>query len=112
MHDKTTYKLFLVLMKYQPAFMCLLYLTYYTFLILDYDVEWGKAIGKESFVSLIYFYVASAVFKFCVLHRLFIHFLAICNITDNSDASCILKIIAGMFLFFLLILYQNAKRHN
>lgn len=77
-------------------------------------------IGGISFLSLLFIYLASYVFKFCAYHRIFIDYAVINNIINVidlyigipiSDLSmlCVQMIIFFITLIIALILYLKHK---
>jgi len=82
------------------------------------DVPFLSYLGGVSILTLLFLYVSSYVFKFCVYHRMFIHYIAlnwILNIIDYywgipvSDKGLFLiyMILTGIFLFVILYLHQK-----
>ena len=78
-------------------------------------------IGGVSVLSLVFFYLASYVFKFCEYHRMFLHYITInwiLNIIDYyfgipvSDKGMFLiyMAITGIFMFVILYLYLKARK--
>lgn len=78
-------------------------------------------IGGVSVLSLVFFYLASYVFKFCEYHRMFLHYITlnwVLNIVDYywgipvSDKGMFLiyMMITGIFLFIILYLYLKTKK--
>lgn len=81
----------------------------------DVDCFVLSYIGSVSVLTLLFMYLSSIVFRFCVYHRMFIHYTLVnwvLNIVDYyigipiSDRSMFIlyMIIAGLFLFFILYL--------
>lgn len=73
-----------------------------------------------SFLTLLFLYISSYVFRFCSYHRMFLHYILIINVLNWYDAEygvpltlrnmiglqCIIVVI---FLFITLYLYKNDK---
>lgn len=77
LRSKVLYKCELYLIKILPAIMaglCLLN-TVLSYFCIDLPVL--SYIGGISFLPLCFFYLSSIVFKFCIYHRLFIHYIAL-----------------------------------
>lgn len=51
----------------------------------DVDTEWMYYVGGTSVLTLAFLYLASYVFKFCEYHRMFLHYIVICNIINGID---------------------------
>ena len=77
-------------------------------------------IGGTSFIPLVFIYIASLVFRFCVYHRMFIYYVAtihLLNIVDytiglpisNESILSIHVFITALFLFLILHLYRREK---
>lgn len=75
-------------------------------------------IGGVSLLPLIFLYLSSYCFKFCSYHRMFLHYVVICNILDLIDfyigipvsalsLFLINLIIAGISLYIILYLYRR-----
>lgn len=122
--NKALYKIQLYLLKTIPivmAFICLLnsILSYF-----DIDLPILSYIVGNSFLTIIYFYITSYVFKFCEYHRMFMHYTTITwiiNIIDLyigipiEDLPYLLLqlIVAGICLFIILYLYvKSNKKHS
>ena len=54
-----------------------------SFFFIDWPIL--SFVGGTSLIMILFMYLSSAVFKFCFLHRIFIHFLAITLIINISD---------------------------
>ena len=122
--NKALYKIQLYLLKAIPivmAFICLLnsILSYF-----NIDLPILSYIVGNSFLTIIYFYITSYVFKFCEYHRMFMHYTTITwiiNIIDLyigipiEDLPYLLLqlIVAGICLFIILYLYvKSNKKHS
>lgn len=120
--NKALYKIQLYLIKVIPmvmAFICLLntILSYY-----DIDIPALSFIGGTSILTLIFFYVASYVFKFCEYHRMFIHYVALTQLLstidfyvniplDDRELLVMYLSLSGIFIFIILYLYvKNHKK--
>lgn len=119
--NKTLYKIQLYLLKVIPivmAFICILnsVLSYF-----DIDLPILSYIVGNSFLTIVYFYITSYVFKFCFYHRMFMHYTTITwiiNIVDLyigipiGDLPYLLLqlIIAGISLFIILYLYVKSNK--
>ena len=51
----------------------------------EIDTIWMSYVGGTSILTLMFLYLASYVFKFCEYHRMFLHYIVICNIIDTID---------------------------
>ena len=77
-------------------------------------------VGGVSILPLIFLYLSSYVFKFCVYHRVFLYYLLLTDIIniydyhvgfplDDLEYLCLHMIITAISLFIVLYLYLNRK---
>lgn len=123
LRSKVLYKYELYLIKILPAIMaglCLLNTVLSYFCI---DLPILSYIGGISFLPLCFFYLSSIVFKFCIYHRLFIHYIAlnwIMNVYDlyigipcnDRTLLSIYLIVTGIFIFLIVYFRQKAKKNG
>lgn len=118
MDRATLYKLQLASVKVVPIIVSALYLlnTLLSFLgfrctVLDY-------IAGTSLITALLMYISSYAFRFCKYHRMFIHYLLICNIIDMldfyvgipvSDSVLLYIFLALTGIFSYLALYYHVK---
>ena len=115
------YKLLLVLLKYIPILISLVYVlnTFATYV--GIDIPAANNIAGMSLLTWIFIYIATIVFKFCSYHRMFLYYILIVdiiNIIDYyigipiSDFQLLMlhSIITGISLFIILFLYLKIKR--
>lgn len=89
-----------------------------------FNIDWEILgfIGGISLLPMIFLYLASYCFKFCSYHRMFLHYVVVCDIITLYDyyigipVSAITLfllnlIIAGVFLFIILYLHQKNVRN-
>ena len=116
--NKTFYKIELYLIKTMPIVMCCISLFGTTLSYYDIDIPFLSYIGGISLLEILFMYSSSIVFRFCIYHRLPIHYLSIVwivNIIDEyykipiNDKNFMLLhlIIAGITI--LLMLYFKFK---
>ena len=121
--SKTLYKIELYLIKVIPMIISFVYLLNTALSYYDIDVPLFSYIGGMSILPLLFLYVSSYVFKFCMYHRLFLHYISInwlLDIVDYywgiplSDKSMFLlyMIITGLFLLLILYFHQRCKKHT
>ena len=115
------YKLLLVLLKYIPILISLVYVlnTFATYV--GIDIPAANNIAGMSLLTWIFMYVATIVFNFCSYHRIFLYYILIVdiiNIIDYyinipiSDFQLIMlhTIITGISLFIILFLYLRQNK--
>ena len=121
--SKSLYKIELYLMKIMPMLYALLSLLNTVLSYLDIDCVILSYIGSVSFITLLFLYITSYVFKFCEYHRVFIHYATITwilNIIDLyigipiSDVAYlgVQLIVAGICLFTILYLYVKSNKKS
>ena len=86
------------------------------------DIPLLSYIGGVSLFPLLFLYLASYAFKFCLYHRMFLHYITITwvlNIIDyyygipvsNKTMFLVYMFISGIFLFVILYLHLKEKLH-
>ena len=121
--SKSLYKIELYLMKIMPMLYALLSLLNTVLSYLDIDCVILSYIGSVSFITLLFLYITSYVFKFCEYHRVFIHYTTITwilNIIDLyigipiSDVAYlgVQLIVVGICLFTILYLYVKSNKKS
>lgn len=120
--SKTLYKFELILLKFIPfilAFVCFLNIVFSYFGI---DLEFLAHIGGISLLTLLFLYVSSYVFKFCMYHRLALHYVVINNVLniydyyvgvplDDRNLFILYLVIAFIFLILILIDYVDNNKN-
>lgn len=77
-------------------------------------------IGGISLLPLLFLYIASFVFRFCVYHRMFLHYVVANNIltyadyyiglpVENSTLFMVHIFLVGLFLFLILYFYRKER---
>ena len=115
------YKLFIVLLKYIPIFIALIYTlnTYAAFI--GTDIPAANNIAGISLLTWIFMYMATIVFKFCSYHRMFLYYILIVDIINIIDyyigipitdfqLLMLHSIITGISLFIILFLYVKINK--
>lgn len=120
MLNKTLYRVELYLIKTMPIVMCCIAILSTTLSYYDIDIPILSYIGGVSLLELLFMYVSSFAFKFCIYHRLPIHYLTIIwivNIVDeffripvtDKEFMLIHLIVAGIFIILMLYFKQSLK---
>lgn len=128
LRNKALYKIQLYLLKVIPmvmAFICLIntVTSYY-----DIDLPILAYIASNSILTIVFFYVSSYVFRFCMFHRMFIHYntlMWLLNIydmyvgipIDDRELLSVYLIVTVVFMFIILYIYvknhrKATKRHS
>ena len=113
--NKTLYKIELYSAKIVPMIIAAICLanTILSYFYIDLDIF--SYIGGISLLVLIRFYITSYAYKFCEYHRMFLHYIVVCNFINiydtyvgipikNLDLLLLHCIIAAIFLFIILYL--------
>ena len=93
---------------------------------LDINAPVLSFIGGTSFIPLIFIYLSSWVYHFCVYHRMFIYYVAVMHLINIIDYTIGIpigyyamlafhSILISVFLFVTLYLYRKEKlcyRHS
>ena len=119
--NKLLYKIELYLVKVIPMIYALLSLLNTALSYFDINTVILSYIGSVSFITLLFLYITSYVFKFCEYHRMFIHYTTITWILNIIDLYIgipvsdiwylgIQLIIAGISLFIILYLYVKSYK--
>lgn len=122
LRSKTLYKVEIGLLKIIPMVLAGIYLSN-TILsyFLDIDLIILSYIGGISLLPLIFLYLSSYVFRFCIYHRVFLHYIAINELIlildthiglpiSNLEYFCLQMSIFGISLFLFLYLYVKSNK--
>ena len=122
LRSKTLYKIEIGLLKIIPMILAGIYLSN-TILsyFLDIDLIILSYIGGISLLPLIFLYLSSYVFRFCIYHRVFLHYISINEIilildthiglpVSDLEYFCLQMSIFGLSLFLFLYLYVKSNK--
>lgn len=112
---KPLYKIELYLLKIIPMLLAGLYLTNTILSYFGIDLVILSLLGGISSIPLLFIYISSFVFKFCLYHRMFLYYILFSDILayydmyigiplSNRGLFSLNLIIAGLFLFIILYL--------
>ena len=118
--ERRTYKLLLGMLKVIPMLLAFLAILNTMFGFLGIDCSIISMLGGISFLPLVFLYLASFVFRFCIYHRMFLHYILLNNTLELVDyyigipiATFNLFIIhislVGIFLFLVLYFYRRER---
>lgn len=116
--NKEQYKLVLKYIKVIPMLIALCDVLNTITCFLGFDIEIFSFIGGISFLTLAFLYLVSYVFRFCVYHRMFLHYILINNIIGTLEYTIGIPIstqmfitlwsmITGIFLFTILFYHKR-----
>ena len=117
--DKSLYKIELCLIKFTPILIACIYLLNTILSYFYIDVPLLSYIGSTSLLTLMFLYTSSYVFKFCLYHRLPIHYITInwiLNIIDyyigipldNRELFILYMILSGLTV--IAMVYMKYKK--
>ena len=122
LRSKTLYKVEIGLLKIIPMVLAGIYLSN-TILsyFLDIDLIILSYIGGISLLPLIFLYLSSYVFRFCIYHRVFLHYISINELIlildtriglpiSDLEYFCLQMSIFGISLFLFLYLYVKSNK--
>lgn len=118
--ERRTYKLMLGMLKVIPMLLAFLAILNTLFGFLGIDCSIISMLGGVSFLPLVFLYLASFVFKFCIYHRMFLHYILLNNILELVDYYVGIPVstfnlfivhvsLIGLFLFLVLYFYRREK---
>ena len=123
--SKRLYRIELYLIKVIPVILSAICLLNTILSYFGIDLVALAYLGGNSILSLIFLYISSVVFRFCVYHRLFIHYITlnwILNIIDyqigipitDRNLFLLYMIITGIFLFLIFYFkkYDTIKKET
>ena len=113
--SKTLYKVELYTAKIVPMVIAAVNLANVILSYFYIDLEIFSYLCGVSFIVLIRFYITSYAYKFCEYHRMFLHYIVVCNLINIYDTYIGIPIsnegfvltqviIATIFLFIILYL--------
>ena len=119
--NKALYKIELYVIKIIPFVLALICFINTTLSYFNIDISFLSYLGGISIFPLLFLYLSSYVFRFCLFHRLPLHYLLlnlILNIIDdyigipisNRGMYSIYLIIT--FIFILLVVYEHTRKRN
>lgn len=122
LRSKTLYKVEIGLLKIIPMVLAGIYLSN-TILsyFLNIDLIILSYIGGISLLPLIFLYLSSYVFSFCIYHRVFLHYITINELIlildthiglpiSDLEYFCLQMSIFGISLFLFLYLYVKSNK--
>lgn len=115
LRSKLLYKVELYLIKIIPMIISGIYVLNTILSYFDIDVPVLSYIGGVSLLPLAFLYLSSYVFKFCLYHRMFLHYITLNWVLDIIDYNwgipvsdkelfLLYMVITGVFLFIILYL--------
>ena len=112
------YKLYLLVIKYYPTILALIYLINTILLYFEIYISIISWFAYTSFLVLLVFYISSIIFQFCIWHRLPLYYILFCNIINLTtlstylSPSCILGLNIIIFGFLILLGAYLKNKYN
>lgn len=118
--SRRSYKLMIGALKIIPMLLAVCVLLNILFDFFGIDSGIISAFGGISVFPLIFLYLASYVFEFCIYHRMFLHYIVVNNLltwfdyyigipVSNVNLFMIHIFVVGIFLFLVLYFYRREK---
>lgn len=118
--SKRLHKLTIGVLKVIPMLLALITLLNQVLSYFGIDLEVLSYIGGVSLLPMMFLYLASYCFGFCSYHRMFLHYVVICDILvlidyyigipiSNINMLLVNLTIAGITLYIILYLHQHDK---
>ena len=85
MEGKRNHKIFLIILKYIPHIIALLYVIYTLLSFIGIDAVILGHLTHISISSWIFMYISSIVFKYCYVHRLPLYYILVNELIINID---------------------------
>lgn len=119
--SKALYKIQLYLIKVIPMVMAFICLVNTVTSYFDIELPILAYLASNSVLTIVFFYISSYVFRFCMFHRMFIHYntlMWLLNIYDmyigipvnDRGLLSIYLIITTVFMFIILHIYVKNHR--
>lgn len=118
--NRKFYLIELCLLKWLPYLIALVYFTNTLFSLFSIDLPILSYIAGMSFISILFMYVSSYVFRFCMYHRLPLHYVVVNIILCSIDYYIGIPIqtksliilhccVFLLFIFITTLLYLKSK---
>lgn len=121
--SKSLYKIELLALKIIPMLIAGLYLANSVLSYFGVDIIIFSLFGGMSILPLVFLYITSYTFRFCAYHRMFLHYVLVCDVLNYVDyyygiplsdkhLFVLHMILAGLFLFIILFLRMKVCKHS
>lgn len=119
--NKRLYKTLLLLLKYIPIITGILYIVNTVLSYFYIDIPAISSLVGISLSTWIFMYISAIVFKFCIYHKMFLHYILIVDTLniidlyigiplDNLELLMLHMILLGLFLVLILGLYVKTYK--
>lgn len=122
LESKYLYKLLLIMLKYIPILITVVYMINAVLNLLGVSISLLEKIAGMSLLTWTFMYLASSVFKFCIYHKLFLYYILTTDLINIINCHFVipnyickillaLMILLGIILFMSLYAYvENNKK--
>lgn len=121
--NKREYKAVLQAIKIMPILLALCDLTNTLLYLLGFNIEAFSFFGGVSYITLAFLYLVSYVFRFCLYHRMFLHYILVNNLIGTTEYFIGIPVsdqvffygwtmITGLFLFAILYIRKREQCYN
>lgn len=118
--ERSVYKLLIGTLKVIPMVLAITTMTGTLFSFFNINPSVLSFMGSVSLFPLIFLYLASYAFRFCIYHRMFLHYIVANNIlvyadyffgipVSNLSLFMIHSVLIGLFLFLVLYFHKREK---
>lgn len=118
--ERKLYKVLIGLLKIIPMLLAFITMAGTMFNFLGLDASVFSFLGGISIFPLLFLYLASYAFRFCIYHRMFLNYIVANNIlvytdyligipVDDLSLLMIHVVVAGIFLFLVLYFYLKLR---
>ena len=118
--ERRVYKLLIGTLKIIPMVLAVTTMTGTLLSFFNINPSVLSFIGSVSLFPLIFLYLASYAFRFCIYHRMFLHYIVANNIlvyadyffgipVSNISLFMIHSVLIGLFLFLVLYFHRREK---
>lgn len=119
--NKAWYKVTLEVLKIIPMLLAATDALHTALSLCGIDAPILSFIGGVSFLTLAFLYLVSYVFRYCIYHRMFLHYVLVNNIISTLEFTvglpvnfiglcCIFCVNACIFLFLILYYHQRERK--
>ena len=121
--NKRMYKLLILMLKYIPMLIALVYVLNTVLSYFYIDVPMLSNIAGMSILSWMFMYTAATVFRFCLYHKMFLYYILITDVVNITDYYIGIPIegiellmihgaITGISLFLILYFYVKSNKRT
>lgn len=118
--NKEWYKVTLEFLKVIPMLLAFCDAVNTLTCLLGYNITIFSYVGGVSFLTLMFLYLVSYVFRFCIYHRMFLHYVLVNDIISALEFTvgipvstmtlmCIFSINLAVFAFLILYFYKKER---